>query len=118
MAPMAQTPLTRRRDLHRPDCWLIHLDDVHVGTIVRAVGTPNATTQWTWSCGFYPGSDPGEQRSGTAPSFEEARAQFKRAWLVFSANRTEADYQVWRDQRDWTARKYAAWDRGEKVPVR
>jgi hypothetical protein len=33
------TALTRRRDPHRADCWLI----VHVGTIARAVGTPNAT---------------------------------------------------------------------------
>jgi len=34
---------------------------------------------------------------------------------VVAANRTESDYQAWRDQRDWTARKYAAIDRGEKV---
>ena len=30
-------------------------------------------------------------------------------------NRTEADFQEWRDQRDWTARKYAMWERGEKL---
>ena len=38
------------------------------------------------------------------------------AWRKFSAKRTEADYQAWRDQRDWTARKYAMWDRGELMP--
>ena len=27
--------------------------------IARAAGTPNAGTQWKWSCGFYPGSNPG-----------------------------------------------------------
>ena len=108
--------LTRRRDPHRSDCWLIYLGDVHVGTIARAVGTPNAETQWKWSCGFYPGSKPGEQRGGTADTFDQARA--KKAWLVFSSNRTEADYEEWREQQDWTARKYAAMDRGEKVPVR
>lgn len=69
-------------------------------------------------CGFYPGSRPGEYRSGSAPTFEEARAQFERAWMVFAANRTEADYQEWRDQRDWTAFKNALTDRGEKVPAR
>jgi hypothetical protein len=35
---------------------------------------------------------------------------------VFSAKRTEADYQAWRDQRDWTERKYAMWKRGERMP--
>jgi hypothetical protein len=30
--------------------------------------------------------------------------------------RTEADFQAWRDQRDWTARKYAMWERGELMP--
>jgi hypothetical protein len=32
------------------------------------------------------------------------------------AKRTDGDYQAWRDQRDWTARKYAMWERGEKLP--
>jgi len=36
----------------------------------------------------------------------------RRAMVLW--NRTEADYQAWRDQRDFTARKYAAWDRGER----
>ena len=108
----------RRREPHRSNCWLTYLGDVRVGKIARAVGNPGAAELWTWHCGFYPGSEPGEQRNGTASSFEEARAQFERAWMVFSANRTEADYQEWREQRDWMARKYAAIDRGEKVPIR
>ena len=29
---------------------------------------------------------------------------------------TEADFQEWRDQRDWTARKYAMWKGGEPLP--
>jgi len=41
-----------------------------------------------------------------------------RAWRTFSARRTEADYQAWRDHRDWIARKYAMRDRGEQVPLR
>jgi hypothetical protein len=36
---------------------------------------------------------------------------------IFSAKRTEADYQAWGDHRDWTARKYAMWERGEKFPL-
>ena len=37
------------------------------------------------------------------------------AWRVFLSKRTETDFQEWRDQRDWTARKYALWDAGKKL---
>jgi hypothetical protein len=71
---------------------------------------------WGWSCGFYPGSHPGEHTDGTAATFDQARADFESAWGVFLAKRTEADFQAWRDQRDWTARKYAFWDEGKRLP--
>jgi hypothetical protein len=67
------------------------------------------------ACGFYPGSRPGECTGGTAADFEQARAGFEAAWRVFLAKRTEADFQAWRDQRDWTERKYAAWAAGERT---
>ena len=110
--------LTRRRYPERQDCWHVYYGDVHVGTIARSVGNPNAAPQWQWQwrCGFYPGNRPGECRAGTAPTFEQARADFEAAWRVFSARRTEDDYQAWRDQRVWTERKYAMWDRGERFP--
>jgi hypothetical protein len=108
--------LTRRRDPHRPDCWHIHLDDVHVGTIAKAVGTPGAAEVWTWQCGFYPGSNPGDHRSGSAPSFEEARAAFEAAWRDYLPKRNASDFQKWRDQRSWTAEKYRRFDRGERMP--
>ena len=110
--------LTRRPDPHRADCWLIYFGDVHVGTVARAVGTPNATEEWRWQCGFYPGCNAGEHRAGSAPSFDRARSDFERGWRTFSARRTEADYPTWRDQRDWTERKYAMRDRSEQVPLR
>jgi hypothetical protein len=44
------------------------------------------------------------------------RADFERAWAVFLSKRTEADFQKWRDNRDWTARKYAMWEAGERFP--
>jgi len=53
---------------------------------------------------------------GTAPDFDQARGNFEAAWCVFSARRTEEDYQAWLDQRDRTAAKYAAWERGERMP--
>ena len=111
-----QTPLARRRDPHRSDCWLIYFGDVHVGSIGRAVGAPGAAQRWVWSCGCYPGCEPGEQSGGTADTFDHARAGFERAWQVFAANRTEADFQAWRDEGDWTAEKYRRRDRGEPMP--
>jgi hypothetical protein len=109
--------LTRRRSPGRQEeCWLIHYGDVHCGTIAERTGNPFDTEQWEWRCGFYPGSDPGECTGGTAETFDGARAAFEVAWRVFLANRSEADFQAWRDQRDRTAAKYAAWERGEKLP--
>jgi hypothetical protein len=91
--------LTRRRD---PDVaqetWRVYYGDVHVGTIAVRSGIPQDQPAWGWRCGFYPGSNPGECTSGTAATFDQARANFEAAWRVFSAKRTEADYQAWRDQ--------------------
>jgi hypothetical protein len=67
-------------------------------------------------CGFYPGSHPREHQSGTAATFDQVRADFEAAWRVFLSKRTEADFQEWRKQRDWTARKYAMWEAGERLP--
>ena len=113
MAPQ----LTRRRSAHhRGKCWHVYFGDVHVGTIAERTGNPHDTDQWEWNCGFYPGSEPGEQQNGTAATFDEARADFECAWRVFLSKRTDADFQAWRDQRDWTARKYALWDAGKRLP--
>jgi hypothetical protein len=54
----------------------------------------------TRNCGFYPGAHPRECTDGTAATFDQARADFDEAWRVFLSNRTEADFQEWRDQRD------------------
>jgi len=70
--------LTRRRDPNRANSWLIYYADVHVGTIARSIGNPDAVPPWKWSCGIYPG--PGDQRGSTAATFAEARAAFKAAW--------------------------------------
>ena len=117
LMPLSET-LNRRRDPHRSDSWLICFGDGHVGSVGRAVGTPGAAERWVWFCGFYPGSNSDEQTHGTAATFDQARADFDRAWMAFSSRRTEADYQEWREQRDWTARKYALRDRGEPAPLR
>ena len=89
---------------------------MHVGTIARRTGQPHDKDSWEWSCGFYPGSRPGEFLSGTAATFDQARAEFESARQVFLSKRTEAHFQAWRDQRDFTARKYALWDAGKRLP--
>jgi hypothetical protein len=33
------------------------------------------------------------------------------------SNRTEANFQAWRHQRDWSGWKYAKWDAGFKLPM-
>jgi hypothetical protein len=109
--------LTRRRSAEaREECWHIYYGDIHAGTIARRVGNPHDTDPWEWNCGFYPGSHPGDCTNGTAATFDQARADFEAAWRAFLSNRTDADFQAWRDQRDWTARKYAMWEAGERFP--
>ena len=109
--------LARRRDRNLPqECWLIYCGYVHAGTIAECVGNPGAAPKWQWRCGFYPGSRPGECTNGTAETFEVARADFEAAWQVFLSNRTEADFQKWREQQVWTAEKYRRFDRGERMP--
>ena len=105
--------VARGRPLHhRQEYWLIY-GDVHVGAIDERTGNPHDTEPWD---GFYPGSSPGECTSGTAETFDQARAEFEAAWKVFLANRTEADFRAWRDQEAWTAEKYRRFDRGERMP--
>jgi hypothetical protein len=79
-------------------------------------GMPPGEDPWDWNCGFYPGSHPGECTDGTAATFKRARADFEKAWRVFLSKRTEADFQAWRDQRDWTTEKYRRFDRHERMP--
>ena len=58
--------LTRRRYPERPDCWHVFYGDVHVGTIGIRSGVAFDKDQWGWSCGFYPGCDPGQHTNGSS----------------------------------------------------
>jgi hypothetical protein len=80
--------LTRRCSPDRQNYWRVFYGDVCVGTIGRRAGVPIDVDQWEWSCGF---------------SFEVARTGFEAAWRAFLPTRTEANFQAWRDRRDWTA---------------
>jgi hypothetical protein len=72
--------LTRKRVNDRPATWHVHYVGVRVGVIVERSGIASAAEPWEWHCGFYPGSEPGDDRHGTAASFETARAAFDVAW--------------------------------------
>jgi hypothetical protein len=112
------TELTRRRDQTRAqECWLIYYGDVHVGTISAHTGGPRDEAKWDWSCGFYPGNEPGEHRSGSAATFDRAHADFENAWQILLSRRSKADFQAWRDAQAFTAWKYAMWDAAAKLPT-
>jgi hypothetical protein len=112
------TTLTRRRepDVHQ-ETWHVYYGDVRIGTIAVRAGVPNDVDQWDWRCGFYPGMEPGTQRSGTAATFEEARADFEQAWRDILPTLTEAAFDEIRYHRASTAWKYAMWDAGCKMPT-
>ena len=59
---------------HGQQCWHIYYGDVHVGTIAERIGNPHDTDPWEWSCGFYPGSHPGEHQSEQTAATFDARA--------------------------------------------
>ena len=109
--------IRRRSDDAREECCHVYYGDVQVGTIAVRTGNPDDTDPWQWHCGFYPGSHRRECTTGTTATFDDARAEFEAAWRVFLANRTEADFQAWRNQQAHTAWKYAMWDAGLKLPT-
>jgi hypothetical protein len=87
--------LTRRRDPNSSEeAWRIFYGDVRVGRIGKRSGNPVGTDAWSWQCGFYPGSNPGDESHGTEPSFDAARAAFESARSVFLSKRTEADFRL------------------------
>jgi hypothetical protein len=51
------------------------------------------------------------------PASHRAGCGAARPGRVFLSSRAEADFQAWRDQRDWTAEKYRRFDRGERMPA-
>jgi hypothetical protein len=106
--------LSRKRVNDRPVTWHIHYAGVRVGVIVERSGARPSSDQWQSVCGFYPGSNPGDDRHGTATSFGAAREAFEAAWREYLPKRSKADFEEWRDDAAWHAAKYARWDRRER----
>jgi hypothetical protein len=71
--------LNRRRDpAARDETWLIHYDDVHVGTIRMRTGVPTNVDQWGWTIGFYPVSHRGCARAAQREALTWRAALLKR----------------------------------------
>jgi hypothetical protein len=93
--------LTRRQSTDaREECWHIYYGDVHAGTIAIRTGIPHDEDPWGWICGFYPGSEPGEQITGTGATFEKARTAFDEAWRIFLLRRKRDSYMVLASRTD------------------
>jgi hypothetical protein len=80
-------------------------------------GNPTGGKKWSWHCGFYPGSNPGDATNGTATDFDAARPAFESAWSVFLAKRTEADFLEHRRHLASDAWKRAMWAAGCQLPT-
>ncbi|WP_445215449.1 hypothetical protein ACKWRH_23500 [Bradyrhizobium sp. Pa8] len=101
------TALTRRRSDNEPqESWNIYCGDVRIGTIGVRAGVPLSADQWGWRMGFTPGTEPGTDRSGSAASFDEARAAFEGAWQELEPTLSEDQFELWRRDRDFHAWKH------------
>src|ERR1700739_1744987 len=100
--------LTRRRDADASqETWLIHYGDVRVGSMGMRTGVPIDKDQWGWSVGFLPASERGLRASGTAKSFDAARAAFDMACQCLLPKFTEADFTAYRRRRAFDQWKHA-----------
>lgn len=115
---MIERTLTRHRtDNDHQETWHIYFGDVHVGTIGTRAGVPTTGERWGWSVGFYPGTEPGARKHGSAPTFESARAAFDAAWQQLAPTLTEEGFESWRRNRDFHAWKSRMWDCGCRMPT-
>jgi hypothetical protein len=107
-------PPPRRRQ--PPRKLAIYYGDVRIGTIGERAGVPVDVDPWGWSCGFYPGLDPGQHRSGSAATFDQARADFEQAWRDLLPKIPDGAFEEYRRDRAGRAQIVSARERGEKLP--
>jgi hypothetical protein len=108
--------LTRRRDQDRDqENWLIYFGDVGVGHIGHRAAVPYDAPLMGLGLRLLSGHEtrrtPHRHRRDIRGGARQFRASMR------AATRTEADYQAWRDQRDWTAWKYRMHDAHLPLPT-
>ena len=91
--------------------------DVIVGHIGRRAGVPITAQQWSWSCGFYPGLEPGQHRSGVAKNFEDARTGFEADWHRLLPQLPETAFEECRRSRALHVWKERMWAFGCRLPT-
>lgn len=111
------TELTRRRRNERFEAWEISCRDVIVGSLSHQ-NSVGCSMIWQWACGFYPGCELNQMRTGREDTFEGAKAAFQRAWDHLMPQITEDMKDEWRRHQAFTAWKYAMWDAGCWMPTR
>jgi hypothetical protein len=65
---------------------------------------------------FYPGLDPSQDRSGSVPTFDQARADFEVAWASLLPELPAGAFDEYRRDREFRAEIGAVHARGEKLP--
>ena len=110
--------LSRRRSNDSPqESWRIFYGDVPVGWIGIRSGVPSNANQWGWKCGFYPGMEPGQDRDGSTPTFEQARRRFLSAWRQTLPTLDGVAFEAYRRSRAFHKWKYRMWKEGVKLPT-
>ena len=112
------TELTRRRDgTSTRERGHIYYGEVRVGSIGLRAGAPATSTEpWEWSCGFDPPAHLGIV-TGSAPSFNHARAAFEKAWKAYLPRCKGSDFDIWRRQQALVRWKYMMWEAACKLPT-
>jgi hypothetical protein len=110
--------LIRRRiaDRHRTT-WHVYYADVRVGAIGERAGVPVHVDQCGWSCGFYPGLEPNQHKSGAAATFDAARAAFEQAWQQMLPNIPEGAFDEYRRHHALQRWKESMWAAGLPLPT-
>jgi hypothetical protein len=93
--------LTRRQsDNDHSESWSVYYGDVRIGWIGQRAGVPVDVDQWGWSYGFYPGLHPWQHRSGSAPTFDQVRADFEVAWATLLTEIPAGAFDEYRPDRE------------------
>jgi hypothetical protein len=114
----AMTALTRRRN-NDPivTAGLSSMAMFRSARSPRAPACRSNPSGWNWLYGFYPGIEPGQQRGGSAASYERARAAFERAWRQLLPQLTPESFEVHRRQLAFEHWKHRMWKEGFKTPT-
>ena len=75
--------------------------------IAERTGNPHDTEPSEWACGVYPGSHPGEHQSDTAATSTRPARISSAHGRCSCRSAPRPIFKAWREQRDWTERKYA-----------